>query len=73
MSEKKFNPFHQQNVENYNAEALEDIAKIKEKMGGINYISTDALMKGLSIDNGIHGREKWRPSDKKYTMIRQEL
>ena len=51
---------------------MEEIEKIKENLGGKNYISTDALMKGLHIEGSMEDEKgEWRNYDKKYMMQRR--
>ncbi len=45
----KFDPMSPENIKQYNADVLEEIEKIKMKVGGKCYASTESLMKALSI------------------------
>ena len=49
-SHVRFDPLSQDNVSAYNAEVLEEIEKIKMRMGGKCAASTESLMKALYVD-----------------------
>lgn len=45
----RFDPMSPDNVKQYNADVLEEIEKIKMKVGGKCYASTESLMKALAV------------------------
>lgn len=56
----RFDPMSNENVKQYNKEMLDDIEKIKMKIGGKSYASTQCLMKALIIDEPeIEELPKW--------------
>lgn len=54
----RFDPLSPENVKQYNAEMLEEIEKIKSKMGGKCYASTESLMKALSVPDASREPEE---------------
>lgn len=48
-SSQKFDPLSIDNVKQYNSDVLEQLEKIKSKLGGRSYASTETLMKALAI------------------------
>ena len=58
-SSKMYDPFSVENVKQFNEDALNEIEKIKSKVGGNNYASTESLMKALVIPSGNEEDLKW--------------
>jgi hypothetical protein len=64
----RFDPLSADNVANYNAEVLEEIEKIKMRMGGKCAASTDSLMKALYVD-AAPSDAKWQELSPFYGMV----
>jgi hypothetical protein len=68
QSPVRFDPLSPDNVAVYNAEVLEEIEKIKLRMGGKCAASTDSLMKALYVDS-VPANAKWEDLNPYFGMV----
>lgn len=65
----RFDPLSRDNVLQYNAEVLEEIEKIKMRMGSKCSASTDSLMKALYVDLDYESPLRWEDQSPFYGML----
>lgn len=65
----RFDPLSRDNVLRYNEEVLEEIEKIKMKMGSKCSASTDSLMKALYVDLANDSPLRWEDQNPFYGMV----
>lgn len=65
----RFDPLSPDNVLKYNEDVLEEIEKIKMRMGSKCSASTDSLMKALYVDLSNDSPLRWEDQSPFYGMV----